>query len=362
MTWLEGKVRGASLARVMLSVLVIAGAIGLLAYNQRYLRNYFTGAYTIPAAELAAAKAVEDLPRYWVTLKPDRVFDTGIDQITINKRRGVETGRSVTGHYYIGQIGDRFLMIRGHGEPDIKTATLTGGLVEPRQDVLDRVTSSPQTAPLKAKFLPMLLDTEDFRSNGHALLGIAGLVTLGALIFGLISMARVFRPRGHKALRALAASPEADITDVSRRIQADVEGRRAAKLKDGYQVTSSHLVRTSPFSFDLAPLSDLLWAYPVVIQKKMYGFIPTGKIHQVSLNFKDGTRTVKGREQQVQNAMAEIGRSAPWAMIGYSGDLEQAYKKQRQELTAFVEDRRQHVLQSWATMSPPAAQGPTGTV
>src|SRR5262245_15965782 len=115
MSWLEQQVRQTKLLQVLLCFGVIVAVGAALFLNKRYFDNLRAGPYTIPVAELSAAQSADDLARYWVNIIPTRLFDTGVDQVSVRKRYGVETGRSVTGHFWVAVVGDRLLVVETSG-------------------------------------------------------------------------------------------------------------------------------------------------------------------------------------------------------------------------------------------------------
>lgn len=344
MTWLEQQVRNASLRQLGACALIIAGVVGLLGYNQRYLANYFSGIYEMPRAEVLSTRSHEELPRYWVRLTPDQIFDTGIDIITVNKKRGVETGRRVTGHYFVAQIGEKLLLIKSDSQAKPSGATIDGWLTAQNEWYMERLAADPARSKFGPLFLPITLDTGDFVSSANLILYASAAATGAAVLWALWAVFRAARPAGHSALKRLAAMPGETLADASRSISADIRARRTAKMRDGVQLTSGHLVQTSALTFNVRPLADLLWTYPIITTKKLYGFIPTGKTHSAAFYFGNGQITLKGSEPQTMAAMQHVSYVAPWTLIGHSADIEQAYKKQRQNLIGFVMGRREQSL------------------
>ena len=351
MTWLEQQVRNASFRQLGACALAIAGVIGTLAFNQRYLTNAYEGVYDIPRAEVLAVGSNQDLPRYWVKLDVDRVVDTGVDATSRGRRGRV----SITGHYYIAQIGEKLLLIKAHSEQlGPQTLKLEGGLIAPNAEFLQQVANSPKTKDLRDRFLPMMLDTEDFNENANILLVLSAIVSGLAVLWALFAGYRAASPDGHAALQQLLKTSGETLAGASQSIEADVKARRGTKMKAGVQLTSGHLIQSSALTFNVLPLADLLWTYPIVTTKKLYGFIPTGKTHSAAFNFAGKSLTLQGSEQQTTAAMQHVARMAPWTLIGHSGELEKAYKKQRRELIGFVQGRRQQV-QAAANAPPPPA-------
>src|SRR5262249_48812246 len=150
--------------------------------NQRYFENLRAGPYTIPVTELSAAQSADDLARYWVNIMPTRLLDTGVDHVSVRKRYGVETGRSVTGHFWVAAVGDRLLFIETSGATQVlPNQMLTGKLIDTPQNVSDHLMRGINLAT-KAKVLPMMLKTGDFAMPAYVGLSGAALATAGALI------------------------------------------------------------------------------------------------------------------------------------------------------------------------------------
>src|SRR5262245_42063016 len=206
MSWLEQQVRQTKLLQILLCFVVIAAVGAALFLNQRYFENLRAGPYTIPVTELNAAQSADDLARYWVNIIPTRLLDTGLDHISIRKRYGVETSRSVTGHYWVAVVGDRLLFIETSGAMQVlPNQMITGKLVDTPQNVSDHLTRGINSAT-KAMVLPMMLKMGDFAAPAYVGLSVAGLATAGALIWALIAGFRALAPRRHRALRALQAA------------------------------------------------------------------------------------------------------------------------------------------------------------
>src|SRR5262245_58736493 len=187
MSWLEQQVRQTKLLQILLCFGVIVAVGVALFLNQRYFENLRAGPYTITATELSAAQSADDLVRYWVNVVPTRLLDTGVDHVSVRKRYGVETGRSVTGHYWVAVVGDRLLFIEASSAvPVLPNQMITGKLVDTPQNVSDHLMRGINQAT-KAKVLPMMLNTGDFAMPAYVGLSGAALATAGALIWALIA-------------------------------------------------------------------------------------------------------------------------------------------------------------------------------
>ena len=355
MTWLEQAVRTSRLKQLGVCGLIFAVIALAIAFNYRYLENVYRGPYDIPRVELLATPSATELPRYWVNLKTDKVLDTGIDQITIRKRKGFETGRSVTGHYYAGVVGDRLLLVKSHGEK-IGTEPIKGGLVDVPSDLIDRL--SGQNAGIRKAFLPVMLDTGPFESDATWGLGAAASVAGVTLLFALFALFRYFNPNGHKALRQLEKSGQST-SGASASIKADMDARRYLRLKD-YRLTTQYAVKQG-LGLDVVPLRELVWAHPTVTQHKIYGIIPTGKSYGLTMTFKSKPITEKVAKGVPEAAMEHLARWSPWSFLGYSDQLADALKRRRKDVLAAVDERYEIAMNAVAQDPPVAAPNPPAT-
>ena len=345
MTWLEARVRMASLKQFGLALLaLVAMAAGLMA-TSGYLANYFSGPYDIPHTQLAAAKSIDDFQRYWVKVTPEKMLDTHIDHITVNKRRGIETSRGVTGHYWAGVVANKLLIIKTAAQRDSAEATFIGKLVALPEDLKGKVTGNASTPEARNAILPVMLELERFESQAEIELAGALAVLAAALIGGLIALRRYASPANHPALVALVKGSGTTLKIASSSIEDDIKAGQFVALKS-YKLTPHHLVKTGGLTFKVMPLSDLLWAYQLTTTKKLWGVIPTSKSYSNVLNFKDAAIDIKSGKDKSEDVLRYLAYVAPWTYIGYQPELAAAYKSKRKELAAHVADRHSASMQA----------------
>ena len=344
MSWLKQQVRQTRLLHVALGVGAIAAVGAGIALNQRYFENLRAGPYAIPLSELVATQSADDLARYWVSLRPAQLLDTGVDHLSVRKRYGVETGRSVTGHFWVAVVGDRLLFVETSGAAPLANQAITGKLVDTPHNVSNHLMQGVNPV-VKAKVLPIMLKTGDFAAPAYIGLSAAAAISGIALMWALVAGVRALSPGNHRALRALQAA-SISLDEAGHSITEDM--RTGSSLQVGtYRLTREYLVRTG-LIFDLRELKDLLWVYPIVVSHKMYGFIPTGKSHQLALHFPDKKLTLKIAKNSVERIAQALATVSPWTIIGHSPDLEHAWSKQRAQLVSFIAGRRAQVLAHWA--------------
>ena len=349
MDWLEKKVKEASMKQLAACGVALIAVLFALGFNERYLRNYFAGPYSMPASELLAAADAETPPRYWVTLQPEAVFETGIEEITVRKKRGVERSRSVTGSYYVARFGERLLVVKAH-ESHGKNDVLTGELIASRGDVIENMLKDTKDAAgLRPRFLPLMLDTHDFQSSGTIGLWIAAIIATLAVLLGGFAAWRWRSPAGHASLKAL--SPQAQAA-TSAAIAADLQaplGEARARKHGDYILTTTHLLKTKGLRFAAHDLQDLLWAYLQVTQNKVLYVIPTSKTYALKLSFSKVAVDITGSEAVCKEIIEHLARHTPWALFGYSDELSTAYSKRRAEVIGLVAERKAALASHAAT-------------
>ncbi|MGL4576380.1 MAG: DUF6709 family protein [Burkholderiaceae bacterium] len=338
MNGLEQKVRATSLARVVAALIVLATLVFSLAANAKYIRSFFNGPTAMSSAQLGAAKDLDSLPSAWVTLSADAVHATGLQQISVRKKHGVERSRSVSANYFVAQMGDRLLLVKAHD--DTPTKVLTGELkwiaADAQAQLLQGIPAAEQ-ASTRQRFYPLMLDTADFKDGGYIGFTIAGLIAAAMLIVGGIAFQRWSNPAKHPALQAAAKWGTPDV--VAAKVQNELQAPGVLKLK-GFTFTQNFLMRKTLFSFDLKRLDDLLWAYQKVTQKKLYYVIPAGKTYELKLNFADAELAIPGKEAQIGQAIDQLAAARPWIVYGYSDQLAALWKKKRNEFKMFVAQRK----------------------
>jgi hypothetical protein len=329
MNWLEQQVRALGVRKLVLMGILLAIGTIIMGANSRYYSNYFKGPANMSRTELDAVRDVESLKRYWVTLEVDRVVDTGVEEISVRKKRGVERSRSVSGHFYAALVGERLLLIKGHGG------------MPAQSNIIAELTKDPKTKDLASRFYPVMLDDGDFKSGGLVGLWVAALAAIAIMVWGLMNLGSVTNPSGHGLIKRLEEFGGADKHSAA--LEKELVGD--AKLKvDGVTFTRSYAVKQSMLTFDVHRLESLLWSYKAVTQHKMWGVIPTGKTFALSVNFPEGALQIKAKEDKLDQLMGALANIAPWAAFGYDENLKVLYGKRRAELQKMVIDNKKRMM------------------
>lgn len=87
---------------------------------------------------------------------------------------------------------------------------------------------------------------------------------------------------------------------------------------------------------------DLVWAYTHVTRTRMYGLITVGKTYVVALRTRDRKQHMHRvkNEGQAKAVLEKIHETWPWVLIGYSGEMDEAYRKNLPAVLRAVDERR----------------------
>ncbi|HEX8162026.1 MAG TPA: DUF6709 family protein [Pyrinomonadaceae bacterium] len=319
-------------------VLAVAVAAGL---NARYLYNFVTGPQTIGRIPLLQARDADTLTNYYVTVRGDDVYDTGMRKARYKQRNGVRTGEErVEATYQALAVGDRLLLVEAPADAPVLPEQ-TGELVNipplVHQKVLEAVYGEEPN--MRGDFLPVMLKTGDFRGRGLVGIGVGLTVLLVGLWCLYAARRRHAAPATHPIMTALAKyGPPADVAAA---IDAEVSSPHATEVGP-VRLTPGWFLHGSAFALNARPLTELVWGYKKVT-KHYYNFVPTGKTYAVILHDRRGQRMEMqlGRgEQKADQTLAALGRYAPWLLFGYSEDLRHAWDKNRAEVLQVVDERR----------------------
>lgn len=336
-TWILSMVRQRCLRRVVAWAAALALA-GLYTFSQaRYLKNFFGGPYTLGSAELAAIDDAWTTPRYFAHVTGERAVDTGIQQITVEKRNGMEVGRRVSAAYSVLVMDDDRLLLVKTATSAAPHTTVEGELRHIPTDLYTQLFQQPEAKAEYPRFYPFYLDEEaSFRGSGYA--GFAVLATLLALAawLGGRALRQLRDPSAHPAVQRVYKWKEPVGTAVAAERAC---GAPNFTGKNGWVVADPFLVRRTFFSFDILRLADLVWAFKKVTQHRV-NFIPAGKTFAAQLHCYGGAAEVQGDEATVDAVLRFAGQRTPWAVFGYDQEVAALFKNDPNGFCGAVEQRK----------------------
>ena len=313
--------------------LVLACALLFALAQHRYIRNFVAGPFDLGQADLDAISDVATAPRYFVSVTGARAIDTGIQEITTRKRAGVETSRSVSARYYVLVLGDRLLVVKGsEGTPTTAEGALTAMPASLQRQLFD----TPRMEAIRARFYPYYLDGASFRLPGYFAIAAALVLLVLVVKYAWPAWRHLQEISSHPLVKRVASWGD----PVGTALEARREAGSPRHQGGGWLVTDKYLIQSTLFTFDLLRLSDLLWAYKRVTKHRIYFIIPTGKTYAAVLACYGGSAEVKGPETKVDSILAFAAERAPWAVFGYSDELNKLFQEKTPDFCSAVEQRK----------------------
>jgi len=311
-------------------LILITAVMGL-----NYFDNAIRGPYDVTQEDIANIRNLNDIKHYYINISGNKVTDSGYQYVS--------DSNTVEKSFVLLQLNKKLLLVELMGEAS-KKLDYTGALVPLDSDIQSDVVESiikdyPQ---LKTAILPFMLKTYDFVVPAYLsmiALAFLGIVCLWRIIVTLLRMADMSR---HPIIRNLKRFGEPDT--LIPQIEHELAGNHIQVGKT-IHLTDHWLVQSTSSSFKATPFTDLMWIYKQVIQRRAYG-IPVGKSYGALIYDRYGTITsVLGKDELITEVLANVAAHAPWMSLGYSKEKKAAWKKDRANFIAAVDQRRQQANQ-----------------
>lgn len=307
--------------------------IGVALFNLRYLTNFFGGPRPASRGELLALDNPDGVARNWVDVTGDKNYDTGMQMVSTSSRSSNET---VEANYMALLIDDRLLLVKTASDADV--TSYNGALVPIPADVQTEVVKYiERSEDVKGAFLPYMLDANNFRTNGFIGLSVGGLTLLACLYLIGTGIQRGDSAR-HPIMRRLAR--HGDTTAVISEVENEL---LAPNWTHGtLHATRNWLVQAAPAEFNAMRLSEIVWLYKHVTQRRV-NFIPAGKTFAAHILDAHGQKlAIRARNQKDADAiLTGVLDAAPWALAGYDAEIEKTWNRDRSAVIDAVAQRRQ---------------------
>jgi hypothetical protein len=165
--------RPVMMSQVLIGLLMLAGSVGVVAWQWKWVKSVFDGPANITADRLAALSDLNELGNQWVTVTADKVVETGLQKVS---------GRSgaVRSRFVIARVKDRYLVAE---VPAAATGNRLKGYlgVWSHAHGLQAVGTAAGQVP-EGKLLPFQMDAErDQTTQVYCLLGTMAFFCVGGL-------------------------------------------------------------------------------------------------------------------------------------------------------------------------------------
>lgn len=336
--WVENEARRANRNLLLVNGGMLAVLIVIVAVNYRYCANFVLGCQSISNAELAAISSPDQRWRNFVSASGTKSIKAEYQDVVNHMEGSRVVSTEIKDEYIFLRVGEKILLVKA--APGKETLEYSGELVattEPVKEDLLRPLAK-EDADLASEVLPYTLNAADYRSNGYTMLAI-GLPLLALALWNCLKgMRRISEIQLSPVWKHIAVYGNAE--QLSQQIEAELQPaiiRKYGKL----QIAQQWMVRRRTFNTWVSPVGDLVWIYKKVT-KHSVNFIPTGKTYSVVLVGRHRQRIEEQmKEKAVNEMLADLTARVPWALFGFTQDLEKAWQKDSAGVIAAVDSRYQ---------------------
>jgi hypothetical protein len=323
---------------LMLNTLLLSVpvAIGILGWT--YWDEFFGGVKLVASQDLIAAPD-KYMGRY-IKVVGSGSTELGIQEVTEKTEFVVMKSKDVSAKLItidLGKVADRHhaLLVKLKNE-DLIANSATGTLQSIPYDINKEVKS----AIAENSTLPVMLDSSsDFRTLGYV-----GLVI--GLLSGLVGGAELHswqsRRRDltlHPLVKRLSKYGLAEL--VAESIDRELNTSNPISYRKT-KIADTWLLKQGTYGLELAKLVDIVWIHLQVTSHRLNGIIPIGKSYAAICYDRDGTKIeMPGKKTQVTELLQQLELRVPWAIVGHSDEIQQAWEKERDDFIAIVDENRQ---------------------
>ncbi len=313
---------------------VILACLGVcLTATWRDTYNFIFGPFPVQSSELVSISNPDAPKRFFVKVEGEESFTTGMREVDSNNHDKIRA------EVVALVVDKRLLLVKTPlDKQEVQfTGTLTAIPTRVASDVVhDWDVKHPD---MKGAFLPFMLDATGFRKGDNLWVAAAaaGFGLLGLVMVG-IPLRRQLQPDNHPLLIQLAKY--GGLQDVRMRIYTEIRSEGGGEKLGPMQITTNWLINAAACKTNVMATRDMVWAYPKVT-KHYHNGIPTGKTYSAIIRDSKGqSLEISGKKDSVPKLLESLQRRMPWAVIGYSKELEALWLKEKPKFFQLVEQRR----------------------
>ena len=336
--WVEREARRANRNLLLVNGGMLAVLILIVAANYRYCANFVLGCQSVSNAELAGITSPDQRWRNFISVSGTKSTNTEYRDVVNHMQGGRVVSTDIKDEYILLRVGEKILLVKA--EPGKEKLEYSGELMKTTEPVKSDLLGplAKEQPDMIEQILPFTLNAADYRSNGYVML-MVGLPLLALALWNCLkAMRRSSEIQTSPVWKNLAVYGNAE--QLSQQIEAELQPamiRKYGKL----QIAQQWMVRRKSFSTWVSPTADLVWVYKKVT-KHSVNFIPTGKAYSVVLVGRHRQRIEEQmKEKAVNEMLGDLTARVPWALFGFTQDLEKAWKKDPADVIAAVDSRYQ---------------------
>jgi hypothetical protein len=320
-------------------LLSIPVAIGVLGWT--YWGEFFGGAKLVASQDLIATPD-KYIGRY-IKVVGTSSTELGIQEITEKTSFAVIKSQDVSAKLVVIDLDkatDRHhaLLVKVKNDDPVANSAI-GTLENLPYYTIDQEVRS--TIAKNSTLSVMLNSSSDYRTLGYV-----GLVV--GVLSGLVGGAELYawqqRRRDltlHPLVKRLSKYGQAEL--VAQLIDQELNTSNLI-VYPNTKITDTWLLQQDRFKLELAKLGDIVWIHLQVTTQKLNGIIPIGKNYAAVCHDRDGGKIeIPGKKSQVNELLEQLELRLPWAIVGYSDEIQSAWDKERADFIAIVDGNRQKI-------------------
>lgn len=313
------------------ALLIAVGAI-FAASSLPYFRGKMGEVTAISPARLSRGEV--QIPTYFANVEGDATYYTGYyyeDTSIFGK---------IEDHYGLLQIGSKFLLLYTPDEPDETRTEWTGSLYmttgDDRREVVDKL--KLEVPEIAKDILPYTLNVVD-ADHWQWWVGLIVLAVVG--IAGGISLVRGLQRLSDPTLHPIWQRLSRFGGEVPATVEAIERDMKAGSMDISGKLRLGQLWVVKPGrDFNAMKINDVVWLHKHTLKHYTNG-IRTGIIHSAKIFDVNGAELdVSAKEKVVVEILTQVLDRAPWAVAGFSADIESAWKKDRPTFLRSVAERK----------------------
>lgn len=330
--FVEKKIQHSNLAILLTGIIGLVAIVAVAFFARGYYDNYFNGPFKADNKEIASLSSLSGVTEYYVTVLGDDAYETGYEKVSVDDD-GVET---TVAYFMALLVEDRLLLVRTVNNK--LEMTYTGELRDLNDAEYENIILALESEipEIKGAFLPVMLDTQNFKNRGN--LGFVfgglglGIVFLCLLLGGI----RQANPNRHPVMKDIQRFGAVEFM-VGR---INMEMASAHETIRHTHLLHSWLVQEVGLTFKITRYEDIVWIYKQVTQHRSYG-IPTGKTYMAMIYDRFGKGiTVSGNEKSVDEILQKVAEKSPQAFKGYRQDVALLWRKDRQAFISMATKKK----------------------
>ena len=325
--------------RLLIVVLVLAaGLIAFFTYNRAYFHGFFAGPHAATQGELLAANNAEGFPNSILRVEGGATAGTGLYETTTDK---THPSGYTSARYLATEIGGKRLLVRvspddplaqnavdpnATGVVRIQPSVVLTGRAVSLTDLLSQELAAA-TALGDEQYLPFMLDTHEYKTFGWTSVVIGGLCLLGALWGTSVYVKRNSDPVHDSFARSLAKYGA--LESIIPQVDAEMASAHTtvSRRSNAIHMSQHWIVGTTPFRAYGARLDGLVWAYRLIVKRKMYGIITVGTRHTLLAYDRFGQKiSIQLDEPKTAEALQHLRNVAPQAIFGFDKRLDKLWR------------------------------------